>query len=150
MNLKLNIMKIKNQLLIVLFFAFGLVSVKSQIGLAAAKNENGSVIRWYVRTGESNYFSCQQEAKKRLQSMGYNNVSTYPGGDCCGHKIPGGYYVVVQSSYTKNGRTKNSVGMGASASSYRQAEQRAVENLKTHDWGWSSSKGYKVMRRRTY
>jgi hypothetical protein len=111
-------------------------SIQAQIGIAVAKDENGSSIYYQVVWNKG--YNTESTAKEMLVNKGYKNIFTLTGGEGCGHKLTSGYYVVVEA-VRKNYHT---FGMGASSDSYEQAEARAVKNLSQYDWSWNKKDGY--------
>ena len=122
-------------------------STSGGIGIAVARDKNGSSIRWHVAWVDGPSYKADRIATKRLKDKGNDRVYNQPGGEEQGHDLDGGYLVVVESTRRSDGERKTSFGLGASSRSYSQAESRAVKNLSTHDWGWSKKHGYKVAKR---
>ena len=113
----------------------------AQVGIAVAKDDDHSTVRYCVSTGGGAAWRASDRARKTLKGEGYKKVFTQPGQVKAGHNIKSGVYVVVKVRYKLNGRWRTSVGMGASESSYAEAEKRAVKNLSVHDWSWSPRRG---------
>lgn len=140
------------------FFTFLLVSLvgtqksQAQIAIAIAKNDKGSALRWQISWGNGSLWDCKMAAKKALQNKGFKKVTTQDCIEKCGHGIKSGYYVVVEAKHKiYNETTKTSFGLGASSSSYGDAEKKAVINLGIYDWSWNKNKhGYSVVKRGTY
>lgn len=133
--------------LIVLFVISGMYKAQAQIGLAVAK-ENGSVVEWRVAWNEGTAWDCKMAARKYLINKGHDNVYTQDGNDCCGHTTTSGYWVLVKGrGKSYDGTYKTEYGLGASSSSYADAETKAVKNLDTYANVWSRSDGYTVDRK---
>lgn len=140
----------KFRILLALGFFFILISMnaKAQIGIAVAEDENGSSIKWQVVWNKGNSFETEQAAKRMLKAEGYDKVYTLSGGEKRGHHLTSGYWVVVEANHKiYDGTFKRSYGLGASSSSYSEAEQRAVSNLSQYDGSWDKSDGYEVDKR---
>lgn len=142
----------KNLLILFLFFGvFTSNNAIAQIGIAVAKNSNNSAIEWRINWGSGSAWDCKMKAKKYLTNKGHQKVSTQDGNSCCGHNISSGYYVVVKSRYKiYDNSYKTSYGLGASSSSYSDAEMKAVKNLTTYNWSWKKRYGYSVEKKGSF
>lgn len=125
------------------------IDAKAQIGIAVAKDEHNSAIKWQVVGGERNASASTSKARQMLREEGYERVSGLNCREDCGHQLESGYYVVVKAVYNlpSNGRKKISYGLGASERNNEEATKRAISNLKTYDWSWRESYGYEVEKR---
>lgn len=140
---------LKLLLLIAIFGVIGSNKMNAQIGIAVAKDKNGSSIEWQVVWNKG--YKTESTARQNLKNKGYTKISTLTGGKSRGHHLKSGYWVVVEAKHRiYNGTMKTSFGLGASSSSYREAERRAVSNLSQYDWTWKKSHGYSVSRRGTF
>ncbi len=130
------------------FGIIGLNKADAQIAIAVAHDDNGSSIHWQVAWNRG--WETESVAKKMLTDMGYKNVYTLTGGEKRGHNLTTGYWVVVEAKHKiYDGTTKTSYGLGASLSSYTEAEVRAVSNLSQYDASWKISDGYIVSKKGT-
>lgn len=127
-------------------------NTQAQIGLAVAKDKKGSALRWQVSWGNGSAWDCKMAARKILKNKGYDKISTQDCVEKCGHGIKSGYYVVIEAKHKiYDGTTKTSYGLGASSSSYGDAEKKAAINLGIYDWSWNKNKhGYSVVKRGSY
>ena len=124
----------------------GSLTSNAQIAIAVAKNKKGSSLEWMVVWNQG--WKTEGAAKKKLRAKGYDRVYTLTGGEKRGHNLTSGYWVVVEASHRiYDGTRKTSFGLGASKSSYGEAERRAVSNLSQYDWTWKKSHGYSVSKR---
>jgi hypothetical protein len=121
---------------------------EAAIGLAVAKDRNGSTGAYMLRWDCGESFNVEQHAKKLLKNKGHKTVYTLTGGKGRGHDLNSGVYVlVICERKDSQGRPYKSLGMGAHPSSHQEAERRAVSNLKQYDWGWKRKKhGYRVFK----
>ncbi len=134
-------------LVIISFIAYK--KSNAQIAIAVAKDTKGSSLEWSIVWNSG--YNTEGQAIKSLENKGYEKVSVLTGGESRGHKLKSGYWVVVQGSRTSyKGDKIISFGMGASESSYGEAEERAVSNLKQYDWSWKDSDGYKISKKGTF
>ncbi len=141
--------KLKVLLLMGIFGLIGVYKTTAQIGIAVAKDKNGSSIEWCVNWNEG--YKTESIAKQKLKSKGYTKVYTLTGGEERGHKLTSGYWVVVEAKYKMyDGIIRTSFGLGASSSSYSEAEQRAVSNLSQYDWSWKKSNSYRISKKATF
>ncbi len=86
----------KNLLITIsLFFTY---NVYSQIGIAVAKDDNGSSVRWQVVYNEG--WETESVARAKLKEQGYTNVYTLTGGEQRGHNLTSGYWIVVEAVRT--------------------------------------------------
>lgn len=125
-------------LLIGVFVLCGLLNIEAQIGIAVAKDENGSSVKWNVVWNQG--YKTESIARQQLKDLGYTKVYTLTGGEKRGYKLESGYWVVVEARRKRyDGKMITSFGLGASATSYSEAEQRAVSNLSQYDWSWKKT-----------
>ena len=128
----------------------GMSQVQAQIGMAVAKDSNGSVIQWSVKWGCGSVWNCDSQAEDELERQGYSKISNQGDSDH-GHGNSSGYWVVISGSYTlSTGESKSTVGLGASGRSYDEAERNAVRNMDANNWNWTDDMYYSVQRRGTY
>lgn len=139
--------KITSKLLFALTIAFASSAATAQIGIAVAKDKNGSSVQYAVSWNHGS--KTESEARKILARKGYTKISTLTGGEKRGHKLKSGVYVIVEVRHKVLGKWKTSFGLGA-APTYAEAERRAVSNLAQYDWSWNKRKGYRVSRRGTF
>lgn len=128
---------------------FGVLEVNAQIGIAVAKDEKGSSLEWNVVWNKG--YQTESIAIQNLRDKGYKKVFSLTGGEKRGHKLQSGYWVVVEATHKiYDGTLKTSFGLGASSSSYAEAEERAVSNLSQYDWSWKKSNGYTISKKGTF
>lgn len=128
---------------------FGTLSSDAQIAIAVAKDKKGSSLEWQVVWNEG--WKTESSARKKLRAKGYDKVTTLTGGSERGHNLTSGYWVVVECKRKNyDGSWKTSFGLGASKSSYGEAERRAVSNLSQYDWNWKKSNGYNISKKGTF
>lgn len=97
--------------------------------------------------------AAKKEAEKYAKKQGWSKKTHYDyiyklsGNEKYGHNINSGYVVIVRAQYKSNGKMKTSYGLGGSANSYREAEERAIKHLSTYDWSWRKSNGHSIEKR---
>lgn len=124
-------------------------STTAQIGIAVAKDRNGSSVKWQLAYNHET--KTENVARQQLKSKGYEKVYNLTGGKLRGHNLTGGYWVVVKANRKNyNGTVITSFGLGASSSSYSEAEERALSNLSQYDWSWKQSDGYVIAKKGTF
>lgn len=137
----------KKLLVIGSLFLASLNQISAQIEIYCVKDKDYSSIAYEVSI---NYNSL--EAKKQLEARGYDpkKISSQPGTiDTSGAKT--GYYVVIRSSRDLgDNKQKISYGIGASKSSYIQAEKEAVKNIAAFDWDWKPKYNYEIIEKNTF
>lgn len=142
LSLKLNTRNILIVILINLSFSS---HVSAQLQMCTAKDKNYSSIAYQVGFNNDN--------RSLMEARGYDKLSCPPPNfDEEGLKM--GYYVVVKSSRQEssgNNKYENiSYGIGGSKTSYDVAEQLAVKNLATSDWGWTKKNSYEVVEKNSF
>ena len=136
-------------LYLLLITAGGITHVQAQIAIAVAKDANGSSIHWSMAWNLS--YGTESKAKQKLKDQGHKDVHALRGGTKCGHDLKSGFWVVVEARRKRyDGKIIVSYGMGASANSYKEAESRAVANLRQHDWNWDKTDGYRPLEKGTF
>jgi len=141
-SLKLSIRNILIVILINLSFSS---HISAQLQMCTAKDKNYSSIAYQVGFNNDN--------RSLMEARGYDKLSCPPPNfDEEGLKM--GYYVVVKSSrHESSGNNKYeniSYGIGGSKTSYDVAEQLAVKNLATSDWGWTKKNSYEVVEKNSF
>lgn len=124
-------------------------NTNAQIGFAVAQDEKGSALEWHIIWNVGPYYKAASMARQKLKTKGYKTVYEQASTKS-GHEIKNGYWVVIRAKYKVYNGMKIGYGMGASATSYAEAERQAVKNLSTNNWSWKSNYGYDVDRRGTY
>lgn len=141
--------KIKIILSSIILGLLGVYEANAQIGIAVAKDEKGSSLEWSVVWNKG--YQTESIAIQNLRDKGYKKVFSLTGGEKRGHKLESGYWVVVEATHKiYDGSLKTSFGLGASSSSYAEAEERAVSNLSQYDWSWKKSNGYSISKKGTF
>ncbi|NOR28211.1 MAG: hypothetical protein GQ540_06755 [Lutibacter sp.] len=124
-------------------------TLHAQIGIAVAKDDNGSSLKWQIAW--NNGYKTEATAKQKLKDKGFKKVYTLTGGESRGHKLTSGYWVVVEAHRTNyKGIAITSFGLGASKNSFAEAEKRAVSNLSQYDWSWKKSDDFSVSKKGTF
>jgi hypothetical protein len=148
-------MKTKQILAIfILSFSFtviiGVLKTNAQIGIAVAKDKNKSSIHWGIAFNHEH--RTERVAREGLDNMGFTDVYTLTGGESEGHNLTSGYYVVVQgtSKCRVDGIMITSFGLGASSTSFAEAEERAVSNLGNYCSVWNEEDGYTISAKGTF
>lgn len=107
-------------------------------------------IEWETGFGES-AASATAKAKQRLKQQGYPQEKKQGLHPQASTELPNAYFVIVRTQYTTwVGRKRTSYGCGFSASSYQEAEQLALHDLRNYSWGWKPEFGYEVIEKRRY
>ncbi len=131
------------QLLLVIIFVFQVVNIKAQIGLAVAKNDNGSTVKYVLETG-NDVNDAIAKAVKTLESQDAKNIFTLRSDKKTGHELSTGHYILILSSRKISGKFFLSYGLGASQESKEDAVKKAIVHLKEWDWGYENDFGYKI------
>ena len=143
--------RLLNKILLAATLPMFAATATAQLGIAVAKDKNNSAIRYSVSTGGGSIWKAQDHARNTLKKQGYKKINTQTGNAKVGHDLASGVYGVVKVRYKLNRKWRTSYGLGASSSSYAEAERRAVKNLSTYDWSWSTWRGKpQVFERRSF
>ena len=86
---KINIM----QLLFIVVFVFQIFNLNAQIGIAVAKNDNGSSVKYVLETG-SNVNDAIAKAVKVLEAEEAKNIFKLKSTENTGHELNEGFYVL--------------------------------------------------------
>ncbi|HEB95673.1 MAG TPA: hypothetical protein ENI96_04490 [Sedimenticola thiotaurini] len=112
--------------------------------VVAKRQGNSLAIEWVV--GEASVSSAIARASQALRRRGYDYI--FPQANS---NLAHGWMVVIETEYrTYTGRSRTSYGCGFSASSEEQAEQLAVQDLRSYSWGWKPKYGYQVKEKRRF
>ncbi|MEN8119959.1 MAG: hypothetical protein ABFS35_06420 [Bacteroidota bacterium] len=133
------------KILFISVFVFQTLGLNAQIGLAVAKNDNGSTVKYALETGKD-INEALNKAVKMLEDEGAKNVFKLKSTENTGHELNEGFYVIIFSSRKGGGRFFLSYGLGASKISKEDAIKKAVVHLKEFDWGYENSFGYKIAK----
>jgi GMP synthase-like glutamine amidotransferase len=115
----------------------------------AKKLGNSLAIEWVAGVEESG-LSATEKAKQRLLDQGHKGryIDVHPQALT---DLPAAHVVIIKSSYqTIRGKMRTSYGCGFDAGSTQAAEVRAIDNLRSHSWGWKPETGYEVLERFSY
>ncbi len=136
---KINVM----QLLFIGVFIFQSLNIHAQIGLAVAKNDNGSSVKYVLETG-SNVNDAIAKAVKVLEAEDAKNIFKLKSTEKTGHELNEGFYVLLLSSRKISGKFFLTYGLGGSKVSKEEAIKRAIVHIKEFDWGYENDFGYKI------
>lgn len=119
----------------------------SQLSISIAIDENRSAEAYHVAWGEENAYEAKKKARAALKADGHEKLTAQPC-NSCGHDLEAGVYVLLKVKYKiYDGTERIGYGLGASESSYVEAEANAEQNLKTYHSSWKSSDGYDVEKK---
>ncbi len=136
---KINVM----QLLFIVVFILQTFNLSAQIGLAVAKNDNGSSVKYALETS-TNVNDAIAKAVKVLEAEEVKNIFKLKSTEDTGHELNQGEYVLILSSRKISGKFFLSYGLGASKESKEDAIKKAIVHLKEFDWGYENDFGYKI------
>ncbi len=136
---KINVM----QLLFIVVFILQTFNLSAQIGLAVAKNDNGSSVKYALETS-TNVNDAIAKAVKVLEAEEVKNIFKLKSTEDTGHELNQGEYVLILSSRKISGKFFLSYGLGASKESKEDAIKKALVHLKEFDWGYENDFGYKI------
>ncbi|MDF1548722.1 MAG: hypothetical protein P1P88_12940 [Bacteroidales bacterium] len=136
-------MKIKILVLGLLVFLLSGVHSYSQVALAVSKNENGSSVKYSLKTGAT-LEEAYTKVQKDLEEQDMKNIFVLKSTENTGHELKSGHYVMIISSRKNGGRFFVSYGLGVSPNSREEAEQRALVHLMEHDWGYDKNMGHAI------
>lgn len=131
------------QLLFIVLFIFQSLDIKAQIGLAVAKNDNGSSVKYALETG-NNVDEAIAKAVKVLEAEDAKNIFKLKSTENTGHELSEGFYVLILSSRKIGGKFFLTYGLGGSKVSKEDAIKRAIVHIKEFDWGYENDFGYKI------
>ena len=120
------------------------INISAQIALAVEKNENGSSVKYAIRTGKD-LNEALQNAYQALKDTGATGmiVKMKPEADC-GQNLNKGYYVLIRCNRKSGGRFLLTYGLGA-GENREEAIKRALIHLKEFDWGYEDKYGYGIV-----
>lgn len=133
------------QLLIIIVLVFQCTNLKAQMGLAVAKNDNGSSVKYAFETGSS-VDEAIAKAVKTLEEEDAKNIFKLKSTENTGHELSEGHYVLILSSRKIGGKFFLSYGLGAGKDSKQDAIKKAIIHLKEYDWGYENSFGYSIVK----
>ncbi len=135
-------MKIVTFLFAVLFISS---TAQAQIGLAVEKNDNGSSIKYAIRSGKD-LNDALQNAYQALKDTGATGMIVKMKQEAdCGHELNKGYYVLIRCDRKSGGRFLLTYGLGAGKTK-AEATKRALTHLKEFDWGFEDRFGYDIIK----
>ena len=144
-----NMLKFKSLLILGGILLCTTLKINAQIGIAVAKDDNGSSLKWQIAW--NNGYKTEATAKQKLKDKGYKKVYTLTGGESRGHKLTSGYWVVVEAHRINYKEVPiTSFGLGASKNSFAEAEKSAISNLSQYDWSWKKSDGHSISKKGTF
>ncbi len=122
--------------------------------MVAKELGNSLAIEWVADTKES-IDSAIEKAKISLHNKGFSKRKLLDLHVQASTQLAHGYLVIVKTKYTtpfktKMGNSRTSYGCGFSKTSFADAEQTAVSNLRTYSWGWKSEFGYELRTRHEF
>lgn len=124
----------------ILLLVFSITSkVSAQIALAVAKNDNGSSVKYSLKTGAT-LEEAYTNAKKALEEEEMQNIYLLRSSENTGHELKSGHFVLIIASRKNGGRFFISYGLGISEKSKAEAVERAITHLKEWDLGFDKSR----------
>lgn len=116
--------------------------------MVAKELGNSLAIEWIADSKES-VDSAIEKAKAKLQSQGFIKKKLQDVHVQANTNLTHGYMVIIKTRYktpykTTMGDTRTSYGCGFSETSSTEAEQEAINNLRSYSWGWKSEYGYEL------
>ncbi|MCF6243197.1 MAG: hypothetical protein L3J74_17900 [Bacteroidales bacterium] len=120
-------------------------SAQAQIALAVEKNDNGSSIKYAIRSGKD-LNDALQNAYQALKDTGATGMIVKMKQEAdCGHELNMGYYVLIRCDRKSGGRFLLTYGLGA-GKTRAEAIKRALIHLKEFDWGFEDRFGYDIIK----
>jgi hypothetical protein len=120
-------------------------STQAQIALAVEKNDNGSSVKYAIRSGKD-LNDALQNAYQALKDTGATGMIVKMKQEAdCGHELNKGYYVLIRCDRKSGGRFLLTYGLGA-GSTREEALKRALIHLKEFDWGYEDKYGYGIVK----
>ena len=120
------------------------ISAAAQIGLAVEKNENGSSVRYAIRSGKD-LDDALQNAYQSLKDEGATGmIVKMKQEEDCGHQLNKGYYALIRCDRKQGGYFMLTYGLGVGASK-SEALKKALIHLKEFDWGFEDKYGYDII-----
>lgn len=134
------------KVLIILFAVFFIASTaQAQIGLAVEKNDNGSSVKYAIRSGKD-LNNALQNAYQALKDTGATGMIVKMKQEAdCGHELNKGYYVLIRCDRKNGGHFLLTYGLGA-GKTRAEAIKRALTHLKEFDWGYEDRFGYDIIQ----
>jgi hypothetical protein len=149
----------KTQIGIVYACCFLILSVPSSVSaggacMVAKELGNSLAIEWIADSKES-VDSAIEKAKVKLQNQGFSKKKLQDVHVQANTHLSHGYMVIIKTKYktpfkTTMGDTRTSYGCGFSNKSSADAEQAAVNNLRSYSWGWKNEYGYELHARHEF
>jgi hypothetical protein len=135
----------KSLLVLFVLFFVNIFSIQAQIALAVEKNDNGSSIKYAIRSGKD-LNDALQNAYQALKDTGATGIIVKMKQEAdCGHELNKGYYVLIRCDRKSGGRFLLTYGLGAGATR-EEALKRALIHLKEFDWGYEDKYGYGIVQ----
>jgi hypothetical protein len=115
---------------------------------------NSLAIEWIADSQES-VDSAIEKATTKLREQGFSRKKLQDVHVQANTNLTHGYMVIIKTKYktpykTTMGDTRTSYGCGFSETSSAEAEQAAVNNLRSYSWGWKGEYGYELHARHQF
>jgi hypothetical protein len=142
-------------------YAFALIALSAPLSanaggvcMVAKELGNSLAIEWIADKKES-VDSAIEKAKAKLESQGFGKKKLQDVHVQANTHLGHGYMVIIKTKYntphkTVMGNTRTSYGCGFSEKSSAEAEQAAINNLRSYSWGWKKEFGYELHARHQF
>lgn len=122
--------------------------------MVAKELGNSLAIEW-IADSKIPVDSAIEITKEKLQQQGFSKKKLRDVHVQANTNLTHGYMVIIKTQYktpykTSMGDTRTSYGCGFSETSSAEAEQAAVNNLRSYSWGWKKEFGYELYARHQF